>query len=74
MRGKSKPFQRDSKTRGTPMVKFSARSGSKNISLNRELSKGSVKFRNNYFVSLSSEDPEEGFVPFGIDSDLLVQL
>jgi hypothetical protein len=49
MRKKSENFRIESAARATSMVKFSARSDSKNLSDKNQLSGGPVKFRNKNF-------------------------
>ena len=64
MRKKSKNFKIDSRAQATSMVKFSARSDSKNFPYKNRPSRDPIKSQKKIFILSSSQDSEEGFVPF----------
>ncbi len=64
MRKKPKTSRIDSRARATSMVKFSARSDSKNFPYKTGLLEAPSSPNNFFFVLSSSQDPEEGFVRF----------
>jgi hypothetical protein len=64
MRKKPKTFRIDSRAPATSMVKFSARSDSKNFPYKNRPSRGPIKSQNFFFVLSSSQNPDGGFVRF----------
>jgi hypothetical protein len=64
MRKKPKNSRIDSRAGATSMVKFSARSDSKNFPYKNRPSRDPIKSQKFFFVLSSSQDPEEGFVAF----------